>query len=280
MHPSLSLQMVAHLKKQNKINVPAIAILTDFVDHPLWHHDNIEAYIVAHDYIKSNMLESGVDKRRVFDYGIPVSRAFLENIPKNKARKQLNLEDTLTVLLMGGSLGMGDIENYFRCFSGSKKNLQIITVTGQNSLLKKRIEMASRKCGKPTKLFGYTPNIARLMDCSDFIATKPGGMTISEAFVKSLPIFIITPIPGQEQRNTRFLLNSGAAVKINKDDNIDSLLLQTFENPLRYKHMVQMATHLSKPNSGHNIVNLMEKLVHDHKKLHGYQTEYTLDCYN
>jgi len=34
-----------------------------------------------------------------------------------------------------------------------------------------------------------------LMDASDFIVTKPGAMTISEALVKRLPALIISPIP-------------------------------------------------------------------------------------
>lgn len=261
-HP-FPLQMVAHLKKHKNMKVPAVAILTDFVNHPLWLHDNIEAYIVGHDYIKHDMEECGIDKNCIFSYGIPVSRKFLKPTSKATARNRLSLENKLTVLLMGGSLGIGEIESSFRAFAGCKRDLQIITVAGKNAVLEEKIKALSKSYNKPIRTLGYTQNIPELMDCSDFIATKPGGMTISEALVKKLPILIISPIPGQEERNARFLINSGAAVAINKKDSIDGTLCQVFDNPLRYRHMSQMAENLSTPEAGHNIVNLMEKLIHD-----------------
>ena len=261
-HP-FPLQIVAHLKKHKNVKVPAVAILTDFVNHPLWFHDNIEAYIVGHDYIKHDMEECGICKNCIFPFGIPVSRKFLKPSSKAIALNRLSLENKLTVLVMGGNLGIGDIENSFRAFAGCKRDLQIITVTGKNIALEEKIKALSKSYNRPIKIFGYTQNIPELMDCSDFIATKPGGMTISEALVKKLPILIISPIPGQEERNARFLINSGAAVSINRKDSIDSILCQIFDNPLRYHHMKQMAENLSKPEAGHNIVNLMEKLIHD-----------------
>jgi processive 1,2-diacylglycerol beta-glucosyltransferase len=261
-HP-FPLQMVAHLKNHKNMKIPAVAILTDFVNHPLWFHDNIEAYIVGHDYIKHDMEECGIDKNCIFPYGIPVSRKFLEPSSKTIARSRLSLQNKLTVLLMGGSLGIGDMENSFRIFAESKRDLQIITVAGKNSALEERIKELSKSYNGSFKIFGYTQNIAELMDCSDFIATKAGGMTLSEALVKKLPILIVSPIPGQEERNARFLINSGAAISISKKDNIDSILCQIYDNPLRYRHMKQMAENLSKPEAGHNIVNLMEKLIHD-----------------
>jgi len=61
----------------------------------------------------------------------------LKSIPKEQARKELSLENTLTVLLMGGSLGIGDIENTFKSFAKCKRDIQIIAVAGKNTALKK-----------------------------------------------------------------------------------------------------------------------------------------------
>lgn len=263
-HP-FPLQMIAHLKKQNKIKVPAVAILTDFVNHPSWFHDNIEAYIVAHDYIKRDMEACGIPKNRIFSYGIPVSPVFLKHKPKTMARKELSLDNKLTMLLVGGSLGIGDIENTFLSFAMCPRDMQIIAVAGKNTALKEKLERLSKSYKKPIRVFGYTDKICELMDASDFIVTKPGGMTISEALIKKLPALIISPIPGQEERNASFIINSGTAVRITKNDNIDSILCQVFDNSLRYEHMREMAGHLSKPDSGHNILRLMENLINDNR---------------
>ena len=203
-HP-FPLQMVAHLKNHKNMKIPAVAILTDFVNHPLWFHDNIEAYIVGHDYIKHDMEECGIDKNCIFPYGIPVSRKFLEPSSKTIARSRLSLQNKLTVLLMGGSLGIGDMENSFRIFAESKRDLQIITVAGKNSALEERIRTFKTYNG--LSKYSVTHKTLPSFGLLDFIATKAGGMTLSEALIKA-PILIVSPIPGQEERNARFLITA------------------------------------------------------------------------
>ena len=50
------------------------------------------------------------------------------------------------------------------------------------------------------------------MEAADLLITKPGGLTSSEALaMKRLPMLITHPIPGQEERNARYLLKQGVA---------------------------------------------------------------------
>jgi processive 1,2-diacylglycerol beta-glucosyltransferase len=59
-------------------------------------------------------------------------------------------------------------------------------------------------------IFGFVTNVHELMDASDVLISKAGGLTSSEAMAKSLPIIIIDPIPGQESRNTDLIVENGA----------------------------------------------------------------------
>jgi processive 1,2-diacylglycerol beta-glucosyltransferase len=258
-HP-FPLQMVSYLKKENKISTPTVAILTDYVNHPSWFHTNIEAFIVGHDYIKQDMVRCGIPKESIFSYGVPVSQVFLNKKEKTLARKELALEDKFTVLIMGGSLGYGNLKSTFINFGKCFREMQIMVVCGENEKLRKKLERISHSFNKRVRVFGHTNNISKLMDASDVLVTKPGGMTISEALVKELPMFIISPIPGQEERNAKFLVTSGAAITISKNDDIENILCQTMDNHLRFEHMKEMAKNLSAPYSGKNILNLMEKL--------------------
>ena len=52
------------------------------------------------------------------------------------------------------------------------------------------------------------------MDAADCIITKPGGLTTSESLAKRIPMILINPIPGQEERNMEFLLNNGLAIMV------------------------------------------------------------------
>jgi processive 1,2-diacylglycerol beta-glucosyltransferase len=58
------------------------------------------------------------------------------------------------------------------------------------------------------------------MAVADLIITKPGGLTSSEALAMGKPLFILNPIPGQEAANSDFLLERGAAAKVNRVEDL------------------------------------------------------------
>jgi processive 1,2-diacylglycerol beta-glucosyltransferase len=57
--------------------------------------------------------------------------------------------------------------------------------------------------------------MSEFMAAADCLIGKPGGLTISEALARGLPMVIVNPIPGQEERNADYLLEEGAAIRGN-----------------------------------------------------------------
>ncbi|MDA6131239.1 hypothetical protein OSK38_28225, partial [Escherichia coli] len=55
----------------------------------------------------------------------------------------------------------------------------------------------------------------QLYNKADAILTKPGGVTISEALQKKLPILVHTSLPGQEEINLDYLLEKNLVLVIN-----------------------------------------------------------------
>jgi processive 1,2-diacylglycerol beta-glucosyltransferase len=250
-------QMVSDLKRRGKINFKIMSIVTDFIAHPIWLYPEVDFYIIADEGMKYDLISKGISPDVIYPYGIPVSSRFSVNYNRNQVRKHFGLKNMTTVLLMGGSLGFGDIEDVFLDLINSSLELQVVVVTGSNHKLKEEIEKYVDISSKPIKILSYTNQIPELMSVSDFIVTKPGGLTISEALVKNLPIILISPIPGQEEKNARFLLNMGAAVRIYEKDNIDIILKQLINNPKRLSHMIEMSKILGKPNAGKDIAQLI-----------------------
>src|SRR4029078_12114478 len=72
---------------------------------------------------------------------------------------------------------------------------------------------------------------------SYLITTKPGGLTSSEALAMGKPLFILNPIPGQEAANSDFLLERGAAGKVNRVEDLPYRI----EQLLGAKKLTQMA---------------------------------------
>ncbi len=256
----IPLQILSILNEKKALNIPTISVITDFTTHSYWLHEYVTAYVVAHDLLKYELIKKGIPGDIIYPYGIPFSSSFLLKKDKLKLLKEFKLEEKLTVLIMGGSLGFGELKKTFLSLLNYKKDIQLIVITGTNKELKLQLENCSLNTNKKVKIIGYTNRVADFMDISDLIITKPGGMTVTEALIKELPIVIISPIPGQEERNAHFLTNIGAAARILKDDDIGNILHQIIDNPLRVSHIKEMERFIARPNATDDTVNLIEKL--------------------
>jgi processive 1,2-diacylglycerol beta-glucosyltransferase len=110
------------------------------------------------------------------------------------------------------------------------------------------------------KVFGYTGRMPDLMKIADLFIGKPGGLTSAEALACGLPMVILSPIPGQEERNSDHLLEDGVAVKCNEMTTIPYKIDSLLDDPLRLEEMRRKAFSLSRPEAAKTVV---ETLVAD-----------------
>ncbi|HAZ37885.1 MAG TPA: UDP-N-acetylglucosamine--LPS N-acetylglucosamine transferase [Clostridiaceae bacterium] len=258
-HP-FPLEMISILKEKSKINIPLCTIITDYAPHTLWLYDNVDMYIIPNEDFINDLTQKGISKDIIYPYGIPISEEFLKPIDKIKARKELKLdEDAAIVLIMGGGLGMGNIKSIFEKIAFSSLNVQIIVCTGLNNKLKNQLEKIKSSSNKKILIYEYTDNVNLLMSASDILITKPGGLTIAEALIKNIPIIITSAIPGQEERNSNYLLNNGMAVRIRKSSNIVSIVNCLMKNKNKLNSMKEIEKEKAKPNAVEDICKLLMK---------------------
>ncbi len=218
------------LKKKGKIKVDTIGIVTDFTIHPYWEESlHIDFIVTANELLDMQAKKKGFAEPQILPFGIPINPKFAKSIPAEAAREALGLcPRTPTLLIMSGSMGYGDIAHTIRDIDKVQTDFQIISVCGSNREAKAEIDrlITSKKLVN----FGFVDNIDLLMDASDCIITKPGGLTTSEALAKRLPIIIVNPIPGQEERNTEFLVNNGVALAVSHTFPIAEAVFQLFSS--------------------------------------------------
>ena len=166
-----------------------------------------------------------------------------------------------TVLIMGGGQGLGPIDKIVTLLDRSAFNFQTLVVTGINKKLFEHLEKRKKVCRKKFVNFSFIDNIDELMEVSDIIVTKPGGLTTAEALSKSLPMVIVNPLPGQESMNTQFLLREGVAVKAGNEFEVVTLLEEMFYNPEKLLQMKERAKMHSKPDSSIRTAKLLLELA-------------------
>ena len=97
------------------------------------------------------------------------------------------------------------------------------------------------------------------MAISDLVITKPGGLTITESLASSLPIIVISPIPGQEEENAEFLEEKGIAVWIRKHDDPNIILAKLLNDKEKLEQMKQNTSLLANKNSTKDICEILLK---------------------
>lgn len=237
-----SAQIINELKARGRYtDIPTIGIVTDYTLHPFWEDvPHIEYVNLAHSLLTYKAIQKGISESRICSFGIPIKEKFYSKIPKEQARTELGLNpDKRTILVMAGSMGYGNMASIIKEIESLNMDFQILAVCGNN---KKQYDQLVKKGSDNVKVFGFTDKVDILMDASDCIITKPGGLSTTEAMAKHLPMILANPIPGQEERNTDFLINNGIAVSAHKDFSIGEALYFLFESP---GHLEVMETRLS-----------------------------------
>ncbi|TEB04415.1 Processive diacylglycerol beta-glucosyltransferase [Pelotomaculum schinkii] len=203
--------VMAELRKQTGLQIPIFTVLTDFVLHDRWIHQEIDHYFVANEELKTAIINKGIPAERVKVSGIPLRKAFCQTYNKNQLFLRYGLEPSKKiVLIMAGAYGvMRNLKKICRALL-DLEDIQILLVCGKNQALKERIEASFAQ--KPNiYIFGFVEHIQELMSISSCMITKAGGITLSEALSLQLPVIVFRPLPGQEKENAYFLANKGAA---------------------------------------------------------------------
>ena len=108
-------------------------------------------------------------------------------------------------------------------------------------------------------VFEYTTQVPEFMYISNLVVTKPGGLTTTESLASHLPMVIINPIPGQEEKNAKFLVKNGIAIWIKKEDNVEELLENLFSHPETLEIMKENTKKLAKLHSTKDICDILLK---------------------
>lgn len=254
------------LKQKKLISVKTVGILTDFTFHPYWEECRHCDYVV----VPSPMLlyqarKKGFPDSAVLPLGIPINGKFAKSMSKGEAKCSLGLNpEVKAVLLMGGSMGHGNLASVVKKLDAleAPERFQIISVCGNNEDEYEKIEKYKGKARLSVLNLGFVNYVDRLMDAADIIVTKPGGLTTSESLAKRLPMIIVNPIPGQEARNTAFLLNNGTAMAASKTSPVDELVFSLLgeEGKDRYNEMLRCIDILRRPNSAADVCGFVAEM--------------------
>ncbi len=254
---SFPASIIASLKEKHFVTCPLITIITDYNIHSTYINDFTDYYIIAHESLTHSIMAYGVKEEKILPFGIPIKPEFSEALNHEEIVDKLELKNKKTFLVMGGGLGLGSIIRIVKELDVVLNDVQIIAVAGRNEKLE--LSLRSIKSLNDLIIYGFIPNMHEVMEVSDFIISKPGGVTCAELLAKEKPLIIFSPLPGQESDNADFLLNYGVAVRASNINKIPYLINNILSLDVKLNCMKTISSFLKKPNSTTEIVDFIIK---------------------
>lgn len=250
----LPAEMIASLRRKGELAVPQLTATTDFETHRLWVNQPCDHYFTATEEGAVNLTQWGVPAKDTTVSGIPIHPASCQPKDRAECRTKHGLAgDRPVVLQLAGGFGVGPVEKLLEAILSVETPLEVVVVAGRNEELKSRLQRAAIPERHRAKILGFTTDMDELMAAADLVVTKPGGLTTSEALARGAAMVVVNPIPGQESRNSDFLLENGAAIKINNVATLPYKLTQLLRDPDRLARLKENARRLGRPDAAFTV---------------------------
>jgi processive 1,2-diacylglycerol beta-glucosyltransferase len=190
--------------------------------------------------------------------GIPVDPAYGQPVDRAAVLAKYRLDDQRPILVYSaGAVGGGPVRAIAEQLMLLRHNSQCIVICGRNAELRREIEALVVSQAENFRILGFTADMTNLMRIATLFIGKPGGLTASEAMASGVPMVISSPIPGQEERNSDYLLENGAAIKVNDLTIVAYKIEQLLDDQERLQRMRACARQLGRPDAAQTIVDIL-----------------------
>ena len=250
--------VISWLIGNGKLDAQLGVVVTDFHFHAFWITRAFNWYFVAQEEDKIHMEALGLPSDRIEVTGIPVDPEFARPVDTSAVLLRHGLKPGRpTLLIAGGALGMSPASAVVRQILQLDRDFQAIIVCGRNEEMLAEISALVKDRPDDFRVFGYTSEISDFMAAASILLSKPGGMTTAEALARGLPMVILDPIGGQEERNSDVLLECGAALKCTELTLITHKLRLLLDDPEKLQRMSNNARTLGRPNAAADIARIV-----------------------
>jgi processive 1,2-diacylglycerol beta-glucosyltransferase len=257
----LPAEIISHLIARGDIEAKLSIVVTDFDFHAMWLSKTFHHYFVALEETKVHLKRLGLPENRITVSGIPVHHVFSQKKNQTALYQKHQLKaQTPILLLSAGALGVGPALAALDYLRHLETPCQIVVICGKNEELQQRVRELATQNYPPhlsVHVRGYTHEMDEFMTLANIYLGKPGGLTTAELLTKGVPMAILSPIPGQEERNSDHLLEKGVAIKCNEFTTLSYKIDQLLQNPKRLQQMREAALKLARPDAAASIVHTL-----------------------
>ena len=264
--------VISTCKGAGWLRSPLVVVITDLHPHRFWLSREAEAYVCGTQRSAEEAAQRGVPVERLHVLGIPIAPAFHAAFHRAELQQRFGLEPTRrTILVTSGGNTVGPFEKVVTALMELEESLpgqlQLVVVCGQDAVTAHRLSLQASRATMPVRVFGFIDTMPEVMAVSDLVVAKAGGLTVTEAMGRGLPLIVYHAIPGQERFNADYVVKHGAAVMAHGPQDVAAMVRNLLSSPHRFLAMGDAARALARPNAAMAIAKqvvkpLLQSIVH------------------
>ncbi len=242
--------IIAQLMATDQLDTSLSVVTTDYDFQGMWLSPTFNRYFVARNESKARLIDLGVAAERITVSGIPVDPRYGDPVDRAAVLARYELRPDLPVILVSaGAVGGGPARDIVAQIMKMRHEVQCIVVCGSNQRMLHEVEALTAPRASRFRVLRFSSDMLNLVRVATLFVGKPGGLTASECMAAGTPMVIVTPIPGQEERNADYLLEEGAAVRSNDLETVDYKLDRLLDEPERLERLRANARRLGRPDA-------------------------------
>lgn len=246
------------LKALGSPRPPVITIVTDLIStHAFWYDKRVDLTLVPTEEAKQKALDCGLREDRVKVVGLPVDERF-GGQPRDPEtiREEFGWPaDRPTVLLVGGSEGMGPLYETARAIASCDRKIALAVIAGRNRSLKERLERTDWEV--PTFVYGFVDRMADMMQAARLLVTKAGPGTISEALIAGLPMVLYSRVPGQEEGNVDYVVSKAVGLWAPGSQATADAVARWIDHPEELHQAAEVCREIARPDAALKVAEIV-----------------------
>jgi len=248
-HPFAAL-ILTDILKQHKMPILTAFLATDFTCSPTVEQSDLDLYFIPDASLTEEFVSYGIPRERIVASGIPIRKMFFHKTDMEEAKLAFGIpKEHRHLLMMCGSMGAGPMKKIAAAIAeqlSQEQNLTVVCGTNKKMLG----QLSEQYADTPNvHILGFVEDMSRLMDSADLYITKPGGISVTEASVKTLPMVFIDAVAGCEEYNLRFYLSVGGAASAKEITELAALCAELLTNDEKRMKMRNALAALKRPDA-------------------------------
>lgn len=241
---------------------PVVCVPTDYGAEGLWPHLGTDLFCAADEIMVKELLPRKVPRENIVVTGIPVRKGFTQSYDRTQVLQRFGLpHDKLVVMVMAGARVSQPYLPFRAIFDQvvpllsdfPRMHFALLAGSDEEYAATIRATIVDRAIDNVT-VFDYVDDVPALMNASDLIVAKSGGLATTECLCARLPLILVGHPYGQEYANTVTVTKAGAAVCAETSAELVDELEHIHSDPHRLQTMVVGGEALRRPHAANDIV--------------------------